>query len=117
MFKKVYDKLKADGFKVYSVGQQVGDFENGYIVIMEMGDIQTSNKVGILGRIDLYCYYPFGAYTKVSDWKEKILDSVLELRGYKQIYETSNIVVDDSKNAYQFKLSFSLKKRKKEGRY
>ena len=117
MFKEVYLKLKEKGFDVYSVGQQVGEFPNGYIVIMEMGDIATSNKVGVIGRIDLYCYYPFNNYSEVADWRESIIDSVLELRGYKQRYEASNIIVDDSKTAYQFKLSFSLKKRKKEGRY
>lgn len=117
MFEEIYRKLKDKGFNVYSIGQQSGDFENGYVVIVEYGDIESSHKLGVKGRVDLMCFYPFGSYSKVNNFKEKIIDAMYEMRGYRMAYEPTQITVDDSKTAYQFKLSFYKNKIKKEGRY
>ncbi|MGX8125687.1 hypothetical protein ACWTV9_05510 [Clostridioides difficile] len=106
MFKKTYKYLKEKGFEVYSIGQHQGICNNPFLVLYEKNDMQTTERNIIKELFEIWIYYPIGQYSMIKDYKEKVEESISEMKGIKRAYEPLPIMIDDEKQAYFTRLSY-----------
>lgn len=114
MFAEIYKYLKANGVDVYSIGQHKGLCEKPYVVIKERGVNEISGTSLVNDMVELLIYYPIGTYSKLSEYKTYIKNTMKLLKGTRRVIESTPTVIDDDKKAYM--TSFTYRKIKtKEG--
>lgn len=110
MFEKIYKKLKSNDIDVYSIGQHKGVCENPIVIIKEHEPMEVVGSNYYNNTVNLICYYPLGAYTKVKEFKNKICNCMEELKEFEREMVGNPTMVDDDKQAYLFTLRYNNKK-------
>ena len=105
MFKKIYAHLKDNNIDCYSIGQHKGICAAPYVVIKDMGKINTNNSVVYKKMVELYVYYPLGNYSKVEDFVNEV-EEIMTSLSFKESYEATPTIIDDDKKAYLTRLSY-----------
>lgn len=105
MFEIIYKHLKSKGIDCYSIGQQRDTCKKEYVVIKNFTP-SASSKVLLEEKVELFLFYPLGAYTKALQFIEDVRLAMSEL-SYEDDYSPLPVVVDDSKQAYTTKLRYT----------
>lgn len=105
MFELIYRHLKQKGFDCYSIGQKKDICKSEYVVIKNYTPSKHS-KILLDEKVELFLFYPLGSYTKAIKFIENVRVAISEL-DLEDNYNSLPIVIDDDKQAYTTKLSYT----------
>ena len=103
----MYNKLKTDGFEVYTPGQHKGDCLSEYVVVKPLSSYQYNEYSSNVLYCELLCYVPQEKFSTLSDLVSRVKSSMIEL--YPQIKDSHWEIPgfsDDSNKSHMWSIRY-----------
>jgi len=111
-FRRIWEALEAGGFTPYSIGQHNGVCKSPYVVIKDDGQSPYAGLPINNGLIDIIIFYPFGGYSEVEPYRDRVDRCLRSIRELKPTHIITPIIIDDDKKAYTTSIKYQIRKRR-----